>query len=102
MPEGEEGDVGKWAPPSVHDGNEAAIVSEDTVEGLEAALIYRDVEPQNPGVRDSVRRFMGRSQDDEMWLSGVEAMEALRVNEEYVDEEDYEGEEDSKLVATSS
>ena len=99
MPEGEEGNVGEWAPPS-----SKGVVSGDAVEGLEAALIYRDVELQDTGVRDSVRRFMGRSEDDEMWLNGVEAMEALRVNEEDGDkghDEDSDG-EDSKCVATSS
>ena len=73
MPERDEGDVGKWEPSS--DGD-------DKIEGLEAALIYKELEQQNLRVRESVRKFMRTSQDDEMWTSGVEAIEALRLSEE--------------------
>ena len=91
MPEGDEGDVGKWAPPSADDkeiGLDKRVDVGDAVQGLEAALIYKEMEQHNPGIRSSVRRFMGTSQDDEMWTKGVEAIEALKVSEENGDFED--------------
>ena len=93
MPEGVEGDVGKWMPSSCstsilvkneHGGQQQQQVGgppgDDVVEGLEAALIYKERGEQQlddaATVSQRVRKFMGSSQDDEMWLKGVEAMEA--------------------------
>lgn len=70
MPDSEEADCGQWQPAQDED---AAPV------GLEAALLYRDASP-GP-VSQATQRFMGSSQDDEMWTSGVQAMEALGVND---------------------
>ena len=102
MPEGDEGSVGKWAPSGYKREGVGEENGVDKVEGLEAALIYRELEQQRPGVRDSVRRFMGTSQDDEMWTSGVEAMEALSVNEEELEGEDSDPDGDSRYLPVST
>ena len=85
MPDGDEEDVAKWAPPS-GDAKEMEkdkrVDVGDDIQGLEAALIYKEMEQHNPRIRKSVRRFMGTSQDDEMWTKGVEAIEALQVSDE--------------------
>lgn len=91
MSEGDEGDVGKWAPPSGDDEEiECGKIVDvgDAIQGLEAALIYKEMEQHNTGIRTSIRRFMGTSQDDEMWTKGVEAIEALRMTGEDGDFED--------------
>ena len=91
MLEGDEGDVRRWAPASGGDKeteSDKCVDVGDAIQGLEAALIYKEMEQHKPGIRNSVRRFMGTSQDDEMWTKGVEAIEALRVSEENGDFED--------------
>ena len=84
MPDGDEGDVNKWIPSSsqVNKENGEQVEPQDEIVGLEAALIYKERERQNPKISNRVRRFMGTSQDDEMWLDGVEAMKAWNLNEE--------------------
>ena len=72
MPEGEEADASRWEP-----ANKGEMSNE--IEGLEAALVYKDTEPTT--VSKAARRFMGTTRDDEMWMSGVEAMEALRLKD---------------------
>ena len=70
MPDGEESLAEAWEPEEKTSGS-----SSTAIEGLEAALVYRDAEPGE--VSDAARRFMSSRTDDEMWTSGVEAMEAL-------------------------
>ena len=84
MPDGNEGDVNRWVPSSsqVKNENGKQVEPQDDIVGLEAALIYRELEQKEPKISKSVRRFMGTSQDDEMWLDGVEAMKTLNLNEE--------------------
>ena len=84
MPDGDEGDVNKWMPLSsqVNKENGEQLEPQGEIVGLEAALIYKERERENPKISNSVRRFMGTSQDDEMWLDGVEAMKAWNLNEE--------------------
>ena len=82
MPDGNEGDVNKWVPSSnqVKNENGEQVEPQDDIVGLEAALIYKEPELQEAKISNSVRRFMGSSQDDEMWLDGVEAMMRLNFN----------------------
>ena len=75
MPEGEESLAEVWEPEERTSGG-----SSTGIEGLEAALVYRDAEPGE--VSDAARRFMSTRTDDEMWMSGVEAMEALEMESE--------------------
>ena len=84
MPDGDEGDVNKWTTSSSQVNNESGerVEPQDEIVGLEAALIYREREQQEPKISNHVRRFMGMSQDDEMWLDGVEAMKAMDLSEE--------------------
>lgn len=65
MMEGHEGRVNEWAPPKRDDGGEA-------VQGLEAALVYKENEPWTGGSR-AVQRFMGESVEDRMYRLGLEA-----------------------------
>ena len=86
MPDGDEGDVGKWTPASspVNDDGKGERLEEprDEIVGLEAALIYKErVRREEPGIGPGARRFMGTSQDDEMWLDGIEGMKTLDLSE---------------------
>ena len=67
MMEGEEGRVNEWAP----ERDEA-----ETVEGLEAALVYKENDPWTGGSR-AVQRFMGESLEDRMYRVGLEAEAAV-------------------------
>ena len=62
MPDGDEGDVGKWTPSSSQVNNESGeqhVKRWDDIAGLEAVLIYKEREQQTLELSNSVRRFMG-------------------------------------------
>ena len=72
MPDGEEADTSRWIPKDQESTN-------DEITGLEAALLYKEAEP-GP-VSMAARRFMGAKLDDEMWTTGMEAMETLKLQD---------------------
>lgn len=77
IPEGDEADISRWKPNNEEKQNDKLV-------GLEAALLFRDAEP-GP-VSKTTRMFMGVNRDDEMWMSGMAALEALRFKDETKDE----------------
>lgn len=72
MPEGREAYANDWEPQNQEQHN---------ISGLEAALLYKGREA--PSATKAATRFMSTSQDDEMWTSGMGAVEALSLEDEY-------------------
>ena len=74
MPEGDEGDVGKWTPSSSQVNNENGeqhVEPQDDIAGLEAALIDKEREQQELEITNKVKRLMETNQMKEL-LSSVE------------------------------
>ena len=55
--------------------NSVKTEGSDTIPKLEAALLYKELEPMN--VSNQVRKFMSEKQDDAMWNSGIVAESSL-------------------------
>ena len=89
MPEGEEANANSWEPL-------AQGKTIDEVSGLEAALLYQEREPVS--TMEATRRFLSTSQDDEMWISGIQAMQELSVRDEHQGSIHLEYDKESKPI----